>query len=123
MRQAYPSRIVADSLPKVRIYSGDLVRRLVIHIGLAKTATTSLQTHTYPELPGYLGKFSTGQTYESTALYELLHLYDSGAFIDNERLIEIDGSPARVPVFRPWIEELVASDEDILLWSEEGLTH
>jgi hypothetical protein len=30
-------------------------KRLVVHIGLPKTATTSLQTHFFPQVPGYLG--------------------------------------------------------------------
>ena len=31
-------------------------RKLVVHIGLPKTATTSLQTHFFPQVAGYLGK-------------------------------------------------------------------
>ena len=31
-------------------------RKLVVHIGLPKTATTSIQTHFFPQVAGYLGK-------------------------------------------------------------------
>jgi hypothetical protein len=31
-------------------------KKLVIHVGLPKTATTSLQTHFFPQVAGYLGK-------------------------------------------------------------------
>ena len=98
------------------------MRRLVIHIGLPKTATTSLQTHIFPHLPGYLGKFAEVETYPSTALWGLRHLWSSGALIDNKQVFEIDGRPVWVPALESWVEELVASDEDILLWSEEELT-
>ncbi len=32
-------------------------KSLTLHIGLPKTATTTLQTHVFPQVPGYLGKF------------------------------------------------------------------
>ena len=97
------------------------MRRLVIHLGLPKTATTTLQTHIFPQLPGYLGRFYEGDTYPSAALTkQLIQLYWWG--FDEKQVFEIDGHPAWVPALEAWVEELVASDEDILLWSEEGLS-
>lgn len=32
------------------------VRRLTLHVGLPKTATTTLQTHVFPQVPGFIGR-------------------------------------------------------------------
>ena len=91
-----------------------VVTQLVIHLGLPKTATTTLQTHFFPQLPGYLGKFYPGASYSSPTLNELQALWFQGTSI-NARSVWFAS-------LEPWIEELVASDDDILLWSEENLT-
>ena len=38
---------------------------LVLHIGLPKTATTTLQRHIFPQHPGYCGKFGDGRPMSS----------------------------------------------------------
>jgi len=98
------------------------MRRLVIHLGLPKTATTTLQMHIFRQLPGYLGRFYEEEAYSSAALFELDNLYYFGASIDNKQVFEIDGRPVWVPALEAWVEDVIASDEEILLWSQEGLT-
>ncbi len=98
------------------------MRSLIIHLGLSKTATTSLQTEIFPHLPGYVGKFPSKEL-PSTALLELTQLYISGrASRGNKHVLEIDERPVWFPALKPWVEELVASDEDIVLWSDESLS-
>lgn len=98
------------------------MRRLVIHLGLHKTATTSLQTHYFPQFPGYLGRFYPETNYASCALDELAEVHAYGALIDGQRVFEVDGREVWIPAMESWVEELLASDEEIHLWSNEGLS-
>ena len=98
------------------------MHRLVIHLGLPKTATTSLQTHIFPQLPGYLGLFYPGRRSTSTIFQELWDLYVRGDLIKGKRVLEVDGRPVPGTALETRVKEVVASDQDILLWSDEGLS-
>lgn len=97
------------------------MRRLVLHLGLPKTATTSLQTHMFPQLPGYLGWFHDF-TFSSKALHEFVELFALGLLVDGKRVFEIDGCPVWLPALKKWVNELLASDEEIILLSFEGFS-
>ena len=97
------------------------LRRLVIHLGLPKTATKSLQAHVFPQLPGYLGWYDT-YTFASSALDEFVKLYNIGVLVDGKRVFEIDGRPVWLAALNKWVNELITSDEEILLLSFEGFS-
>ena len=98
------------------------MRRITIHLGLPKTATTSLQKHIFSQLPGYLGQFTQDHLYPSTVHVELRDLYVYGTMLDGRRVYEVDGRPVWIPALSKWVEEVVASKDETLFWSLESLS-
>ena len=90
----------------------EAVRELTLHIGLPKTATTTLQTHIFPQLPGYLGKYYGSDRLTRGALFV------SGG----EALSQwIKGSPRWPRAVEAWVESLGELGEAQPLLSDEAL--
>lgn len=88
-------------------------RQLTLHIGLPKTATTTLQTHVFPMLPGYVGKFY-GES-PNTAVEEPFRQFQKAY----EQWTE--GKSALTAPATQFIESLDRFNESQILISEEGL--
>jgi hypothetical protein len=98
------------------------VRRLVLHLGLPKTATTSLQTHVFSRMPGYAGKFNQGDLFPSPRLQELRDAFIHRALVSKGQVSEVAGRESWIPALQSWVEELLATDEPIVFLSDEGLS-
>jgi hypothetical protein len=81
---------------------------LILHVGLPKTATTSLQLHMFPQFPEYLGKL-TGTGIQSAL----------GARATSEWLAQTPEWRDRV---QDWIRQLEQSDLRRAIFSEELLS-
>ena len=89
-------------------------RQLTLHIGLPKTATTTLQTHVFPMVPGYLGKFY-GES-PNTAVEEPFRQHRKA----HEQWTE--GKSALTAPATQFIESLDRFNESQILISDEGLS-
>lgn len=102
------------------------LRELIIHPGLPKTATTTLQKHVFSVFPGYLGRHyrhhSTSDSVQQLQLREA-----------HTQLVAARAAPDRLPgewreTLEDWIEalplkghrQLIISDEYLSRWSPEG---
>jgi hypothetical protein len=102
------------------------LQELIIHPGLPKTATTTLQKHVFPAFPGYLGRYyrhhSTGDSVRQMQLREA-----------HAQLVASRAAPDRLPgewreTVKDWIaalpleghRRLIISDEYLSRWSPEG---
>lgn len=97
------------------------MEQLTIHIGLPKTGTTSLQTHAFSRLPGYLGKFPSQRHRLSPSLRGVLDAYRIGLEVDNERVFEVGGQEAWASLIEPWVKHLLTSEARKGLLSDEDL--
>lgn len=96
------------------------MKRLVIHLGLPKTATTSLQSQVFPSLPGYLGTYP-GRTFTTPAFSALRDAYIFGTTIKGQRVFELDGEESWLSMMNTWIGEVSALNDGNYLLSDEGL--
>jgi len=98
----------------------DNEKSLTLHIGLPKTATTTLQAHVFPQMPGYLGAHQ-GRVQEQRSELWWNERWDG---THTRRLFE--GWWGRRPYWReaadPWVEWLCSLKSGQLLLSEERLT-
>jgi hypothetical protein len=90
------------------------VRNLIIHIGLPKTATTTLQRHVFPQFSGYVGKYPKGFSDTSRASREALWR----TVID-----KVERGNAEWPFrLRSALDRIRELKEDTILLSEEALS-
>lgn len=107
-----------------------MVRQLILHVGMPKTATTSLQTHLFSSLPGFLGKshapepfFSTRVStphFKSELLAAFVTAYIAGVDVDGHRSYGREGQETWRPALRAWVSNLLNSPEDTVLVSYES---
>ncbi len=87
-------------------------RELTLHIGLPKTATTTLQTHVFPQLPGYLGKYYGADRLTRGAPW----------VIGDKALRQWTNRSAGWPrAVEAWVESLGGLGEAQTMFSNEGL--
>lgn len=90
----------------------EAVRELTLHVGLPKTATTVLRSRVFPQIPGFLGKYSVAPSKHRFANSA------TGALLEDwER-----GSPDWRGAIDGWVRSLAELDERYLLLSQESLT-
>lgn len=89
-----------------RKYDGD--KRLILHLGLPKTGTTTLQRDVFPTLPEYIGQFSDGG----------FELGASAAMFEGE----MRQPDSRIAELAAWVRALEASDQRNFLVCYEGLS-
>jgi hypothetical protein len=87
------------------------IRELTIHIGLPKTATTTLQRHVFPMFSGYVGKHIEGSLHEHVAAREEMWRRAFAAW-------EV-ASPAWREELRDALSRISRLGEDRVLLSEE----
>jgi hypothetical protein len=85
-------------------------KTLVVHLGLPKTGTSTLQTHLFPFLPGYVGR-SAGPT--QPALFSQIHgIWSSYLYGDRDASRVADDLTG-------WVQSLPFEEFDTLLLSSE----
>lgn len=89
-------------------------QQVTLHIGLPKTASTTLQTHVFPQIPGYVGKFYGEGLGSGPALRYAL-------FKDAVTGWRVHKPGWRAPL-RKWIESIGKDGEPPILASDEGLS-
>jgi hypothetical protein len=101
----------ASSTPK---NSEATIRELTIHIGLPKTATTTLQRHVFPTFSGYVGKHIEGSPHEHIAAREAMWRQAFAAW-------EV-ANPAWRGEFRDALARIARLGEDRVLLSQENFS-
>jgi len=99
------------------IYLWMMTKKLVVHIGLPKTATTSLQKQFFPQVAGYLGKKYSGGLHVKSQLENPGEVFSEFEEIQNAHSQGQDWA-ARLA---DWVDNLDFSEQPVQIISHEGL--
>lgn len=97
------------------------MKRLIVHLGLPKTATTTLQNSVFSGLPGYLGAPFPNDVI-SSSLGSFVREYRDGFDSTGQRILGEDKRELWIAKMERWVAHLVALDEPVLLLSNEGFS-